>query len=134
MRHQIPCATYCHYPLTTLYLPDTIAVSASGYHGLASGSSYAESHECHYTGDKVGECIHSYSAGTQLDMRTTTGSLYAVIVTVSETSGGASPTSSGGSNGGGNGKNGAMGTTNGKMLVPLAGVLGGLAMGAWAIF
>ena len=97
--------------------------SASGFKGIGLGG--YESIECRRTGDKVGECIYIVSDAGEVQTVTYTGSPMALIVPVSEKAGGASPTG-----GSGNG-NGAVGIAPGKMLV---GILGGLVMGAYAVF
>ncbi|KAK1225041.1 hypothetical protein PQX77_012040 [Marasmius sp. AFHP31] len=112
---------------------DTIVASASGFKGNKLGG--FEIIDCRYTGDKVGECLYVVIDEGQTQTATITGSPIALVVPVSEKSGGAAPTTTGsgggsGSSGSGDGKNGAMGIAPGKMF---AGVLGGLIMGAYAV-
>ncbi|KAK1225040.1 hypothetical protein PQX77_012039 [Marasmius sp. AFHP31] len=113
---------------------DTIVASASGFKGTKMQG--FDSIDCRYTDDKAGECLYRYDdvkdGQTTSVTSTATGVPHGIVVSVSETSGGASPTvgESGGSDSGdGNGSNGATSIALGKTL---AGVLGGLVMGAYA--
>ncbi|KAL0061769.1 hypothetical protein AAF712_011372 [Marasmius tenuissimus] len=107
---------------------NTIVASASGFKGNKLGG--WETIDCRYTGDKVGECAYVVIDEGQTQTATITGSPVALIVPVSEKSGGAAPTTTGSGGGSGNGNNGAMGIAPGKMF---AGVIGGLVMGAYAV-
>ncbi|KAK1225033.1 hypothetical protein PQX77_012032 [Marasmius sp. AFHP31] len=119
----------------------TVVASASGFKMSGIGGGLADSMECRYTGENVGECVLAGGTGTEAQTATVTGPpIEVLVVPVSETSaGGAAPTTPAGGNGngtssgnqdGGNGKNGAAGLSTGKQLML---TIGGVVLGALAI-
>ncbi|KAL0570940.1 hypothetical protein V5O48_011024 [Marasmius crinis-equi] len=119
---------------TTSPVTNTIAVSASGYKGQSLEG--FEMIDCHYTGDKVGECIYVIRDSFTTETAIISGTAIDVVVHISDKAGGASQTSGGsGSSPSGNStsndKNGAMSVSPGGMG---AMALGGLLLGALVVF
>ncbi|KAL0061768.1 hypothetical protein AAF712_011371 [Marasmius tenuissimus] len=120
---------------SSVFSSNTIVASASGFKGTKMQG--FDAIDCRYTDDKAGECFYRYddveNGQTTLVTSTAIGIPHGIVVSVSERSGGASPTDSenvGSGSGDGNGNNGATSIAAGKMI---AGVLGGLVIGAYAV-
>ncbi|KAL0570939.1 hypothetical protein V5O48_011023 [Marasmius crinis-equi] len=77
---------------TTSLITNTIVVSASGYKGQSLGGYDID---CHYTGDKAGECIYVVRDSTTTQTATFSGTPIELVVHVSDKAGGASETSGG---------------------------------------
>ncbi|KAL0569033.1 hypothetical protein V5O48_012941 [Marasmius crinis-equi] len=123
---------------TTAPITNTIVMSAFGYKGQALGG---YDMDCHYTDDKIGECVYVVRDSTTTQTATFSGTANELVVHVPDKAGGASQTS------GGSGSSPSVNSTNGSStsndrngatgMSPMgmgAMALGGLVLGTLAVF